>query len=67
MIRDAKRLREWEKAYHRSEKTDYHHKLRLLEGLYAEARALGIFPLKDPFEGLQIKTRLAKALNCFKS
>lgn len=63
MIRDAKRLKEWEDDYRRSERADFFQNLRLYEALYREARALGIFPLKDPLEGLQGKIRLAKALN----
>ena len=63
MIRDTVRLTQWERAYRRGEPADFFHNLRLYEALFEEARALGIFPLKDPLEGLEVKFRLAKALN----
>lgn len=63
MIRDAERFAQWERAYLRSEPVDFFKNLRLVDALYAEARALGIFPLKNPLDGLEVKIRLAKVLN----
>ena len=34
--------------------------------MYEEARALNIFPLKDPLEGLEEKIRFVKVLNVSK-
>jgi hypothetical protein len=37
--------------------------LKIYESLYDEARLLGIFPLKNPLEGIELDIQLAKALN----
>ncbi len=37
--------------------------LRLLDALYHEARTLGVFPLKDPLDGIEVDIRLARALH----
>ncbi len=63
MIRNRELLEQWEKKYLKQEAPDFFHNLRLFEGLYREARALGVFPLKAPLEGLETKIRLAKAIN----
>jgi len=38
----------------------------LLDGMYELARALGVFPLVNPLEGLETDIRVAKALNVSK-
>ncbi len=40
--------------------------MRIAEALYEEARALGVLPLKDPLDGIEVKFRLANALNSIK-
>jgi hypothetical protein len=50
MIRDRDVWEKWEFAYRRKEAVDFPQNLRLLEGIYEEARSLGIFPLHDPWE-----------------
>lgn len=40
-------------------------KFLILEGLYREAVMLGVFPLKDPLEGLEVDIKLARAVNGF--
>jgi hypothetical protein len=40
--------------------------LRIFEALYEEAKQLGVFPLKDPLEGIEVDIRLARALNARK-
>ena len=34
-----------------------------MEALYQEAVALGVFPLKDPLDGLEVDIRIAKVVN----
>lgn len=63
MIRNSKLLNQQQKKFMQEEKTDFLRNLRLVEALYQEARTLGIFPLKNPLEGLDDKIRLAKRLN----
>jgi hypothetical protein len=36
---------------------------RIYEALYVRARALGVFPLRDPLDGIDADVRLARALN----
>jgi len=43
--------------------TDYFHNLLIFESLYEEAKKLGVFPLKDPLEGIEVDIRLAAVLN----
>ena len=63
MIRSRRFLEKWEKEHLRQETSDFFHNLRIFEGLYEEARALGALPLKNPLEGLESKVRLARRLN----
>ena len=46
-----------------NEKLDLKKKFKILEALYNEAVALGVFPLKDPLEGLEVDIRIAKVVN----
>lgn len=63
MITNAKLLEKFEREQIRKRKPDYFENLRIFESLYEEARHLGIFPLKDPLEGIEVDINLAKALN----
>lgn len=63
MITNAKLLENFEREQIRKRKPDYFENLRIFESLYEEARHLGIFPLKDPLEGIEVDINLAKALN----
>ncbi len=63
MIGDKKVWERWETEYLKSEPPDYWRNLKLVEALYEQARVLGVFPLADPLEGLEVKVRMAKVLN----
>jgi len=63
MIKNPALMREFESAQVRAQKPDYHRNLEIFEALYSEAAALGIFPLKDPLQGIEIDIRLAKAIH----
>lgn len=63
MIRDVKLWQQWEDDYLRSTPLTLEQKLALLEAMYQEARALGVFPLADPLEGLEVKIHLARVIN----
>jgi len=47
----------------RKEKLDTRKKFKIVEALYKEAVALGVFPLKDSLEGLEVDIRIAKVIN----
>ena len=66
MIRRPDLIEAFEHEYQRRQPHDYQQNLRIAEALYEEARALGILPLKDPLDGIEVKIRLAKALNAVK-
>ncbi len=41
----------------------YERSLKLFEGMWNEAVALGVLPLKDPLEGIEVDIGVAKILN----
>ena len=63
MIKDAKFLAEFEDELLRKEKIDYPAALRILDAMWDEARKLGVVPLKDPLEGIEVDIRIARILN----
>ena len=63
MIKRSNLLDAFEKEQIRQNKADYRENMRIFEALYREAQALGIFPLDDPLEGIEVDIWLARALN----
>ncbi len=63
MIKDKKLLRDFEDRLLRERKPDFFSNLRIYEALYQEAVRLGVLPGDDPLEGIEVKIKLAKALN----
>ncbi len=63
MVKNPKLLEKFESELSAKEKTDYFKNLQIVEELYQEARALGIFPLKDPLDGIEIDIKIARVLN----
>jgi hypothetical protein len=63
MIKNPKKLREFERILIIEDNTDIRQKFRLMDALFEEARALKIFPLKDPLEGLDTDIKVAKVVN----
>jgi len=63
MIKDIRLWEKWESGYRRKEVSDFSQNLELLEGMYEEARSLGLFPLSDPLEGLDMKIRMARVFS----
>jgi hypothetical protein len=47
----------------KNEKLDIRKKFEIVEALYREAVALGVFPLQDSLEGLEVDIRIAKVVN----
>ncbi len=56
-------LRKFEIAFLREEKVDIVRNLRIVEALYKEAVTLGIIPLKNPLDGIDVDLRIAKVVN----
>jgi hypothetical protein len=63
MIRDAKLLHEFEKEQTRNEKLTHAEALALFEAMWREGLALGVLPLEDSLEGIEVDVRLARILN----
>lgn len=63
MITNPKLLQEFEREQVRKEKVDRVRNFRMLEAMYQEAVELGIFPLKDPLDGLETDIKIAKVVN----
>ena len=63
MIRNPKLVQRFEESLIKAHGPDYQENLRMFEALFEEARALGIFPLKDPLEGIEVDIHLAKIIN----
>ncbi len=51
----------------RSQAPDYFRSLRTFEALHQEARLLGVLPLRNPLDGIDVDIRLAAVLNVRKS
>ena len=60
-------LDRFEKKQIQSSKADYFLNLKIFESLYLEAKQLGIFPLKNPLEGIEVDIHLAHQLNVRKN
>jgi len=63
MVKKTSRLKEFEDNIIRWNKPDVQQNLRLIDSLYKEARALSVFPLRDPLSGLEIDIKIAKVIN----
>ena len=57
-------LQEFELDFLRREKVNVARNLRIVEALFKEAVTLGIIPLKNPLDGIEVDLRIAKVVNC---
>jgi transcriptional regulator with XRE-family HTH domain len=64
-----KNLRRWsefskfERGFVRREKVDIARNFRIVDALHKEAVALGIIPLKNPLDGIEVDLKIAKVVN----
>jgi hypothetical protein len=63
MIKDHKKLQQFEKNLIRNTKVNPLHNFRIIESLHAEATALGVFPLQNPLEGIEVDIKIARVVN----
>jgi hypothetical protein len=63
MLKRNSLLGAFEKEQIQNSKPDFFKNLRIFEALYEEAKQLGVFPLKNPLEGIEVDIGLAKVLN----
>ncbi|MCX5885912.1 MAG: hypothetical protein NT096_08395 [Proteobacteria bacterium] len=59
-------FQKFEKELLKNERVDIKKNFQIMNALYKEAVTLGIFPLKDPLEGLEVKIKIAKVVNSLK-
>ncbi len=63
MLKREPLLETFEKSQMQKSQPDYFKHLRVFEALYQEAKQLGVFPLKNPLEGIDVDIHLAMVLN----
>jgi len=63
MIKESELLQEFDREEVKRERPDYPSALNLFEGMWREGIALGVLPLKDPLEGIEVDIRIARMLN----
>ncbi len=62
-LRKPSELLRFELDFLRKEKVDMVRNFRIVEGLYREAVALGVIPLKNPLDGIEVDLKIAKVVN----
>ena len=63
MIKHPELVAAFENTLVRTTPADFFQNLKIIEALYREACLLGVFPLRNPLEGIEVDLRLAKVLN----
>ncbi len=63
MIKDSRLLEQFDREELKKENLDYRSALRIFEGMWREGMALGVLPLKNPLEGIEVDIRIARMLN----
>jgi hypothetical protein len=63
MLKRNSLLEAFEREQMQNSKPDFFKNLRIFEALYQEAKQVGVLPLKDPLEGIDVDIRLAQVLN----
>ena len=64
MIKNHPILQKFEKEFIAKRPVDLEKNLNIMDAMYDEAAAFGIFPLKDPVQGLDIDLKIARVINC---
>jgi len=62
-VRKRSELQKFELDFLRKEKVDIVRNLHIVEGLYKEAVTLGIIPLKNPLDGIEVDLKIAEVVN----
>jgi hypothetical protein len=63
MVKNPKLLEKFERELLKKEKLSYIENLKIFDSLLKEAIALGILPLKNPLDGIEVDIKIAKILN----
>ena len=62
-VRKRSELLKFELDFLREEKVDIVRNFHIVEALYKEAVTLGIIPLKNPLDGIEVDLKIAKVVN----
>ncbi len=57
------RLQQFEHRLIKQTPPDYYTNLKIVEALFQEATTLGIFPLSNPLDGIEVDIHYAKVIN----
>ncbi len=63
MIKDPELWKKFEDEFIRKDNLSIDAKFNLLEAMFEEARALGVWESEDPLEGIEVKIKIARILN----
>lgn len=63
MIQNPNLVEQFERSQIQQARPDFFRNSEIFEALFEEAKALGLFPLKDPLDGIDVVIRLAQVLN----
>jgi len=63
MIKNYKIFKNFENELIKKEKTQIDKNFQILDEMYKYARELGIFPLLNPLDGIEIDIKIAKIIN----
>ena len=68
MIRDAHALKRFEDdIIKKGPQPCFREAIQLFESMWKEGMTLGILPLSDPLDGIEVDIELARVLNCLKN
>lgn len=63
MVKNTVLLRKFEREYVRTEKLNHGNALKIAEALHKESISLGRSFNRDPLDGIEVKIRIANAVN----
>lgn len=63
MVKNVHMLRKLDETLIARERISHVDSLRLMDSLWEEAETLGVLPLKNPLDGIEIDIRMARILN----
>ncbi len=63
MIKNSKQIQKFERELIKKEKTNLAKNFRLVDAMYHEAVELGMIPMKNPLDGLEIDIKIAEVVN----
>ncbi len=63
MIKNREQVQKFERELIKKEKIDVTKNFQIVDAMYHEAVELGIIPLKNPLDGLEVDIKIAEVVN----